>query len=181
MIIAKLHSPDASATEQLLRNSQIAAPRLSLGKATLRAENILGSMTLSLAKTTCWVRDASVINGNGADEARWPLAAHLGEGTLRFQTHAVMRKYPLVERTSWVNLKENCRSGAPNGGLMSNSVLSQTAPIGGSETPYRLSPWGVHAQADPDKLGLRQDAASMHWAGQRMFLYTICFHIGRPC
>ena len=41
-----------------------------------------------------------------AGVARWPLAAHLGEGKLLFQTPAVLRKYPLVEKTSGDNLEE---------------------------------------------------------------------------
>ena len=36
--------------------------------------------------------------GKRAGVARLPLAAYLGEGTLLFQTLAVLRKYPLVEK-----------------------------------------------------------------------------------
>ena len=46
------------------------------------------------------------MTGRRAGVARLPLAAHLGEGKLLFQTHAVLRKYPLVEKTSGDNLEE---------------------------------------------------------------------------
>ena len=58
-------------------------------------------------KITCWDRVASGITDKRAGVARWPLAAHLGEGKLLFQTPAVLQKYPLVEKTSGDNLKEN--------------------------------------------------------------------------
>ena len=41
-----------------------------------------GLTTWSKAKTTCWDRVASGITGKRAGVARWPLAAHLGEGKL---------------------------------------------------------------------------------------------------
>ena len=35
------------------------------------------------------------------------MTVHLGEGKLLFQTPTFLRKYPLVEKTSGDNLKEN--------------------------------------------------------------------------
>ena len=58
------------------------------------------------------------------------------EGKLWFQSPAVLRKYPLVEKTSGDNLKE--KSGVdPLNIYMSNSDLSPAAPIGGREPPYK--------------------------------------------
>ena len=56
--------------------------------------------------TTCWDKVDSGITGELVGEARKPLAAHLGEGKLLFKTPAVLRKYPLVEKTSGNNLEE---------------------------------------------------------------------------
>ena len=53
------------------------------------------------------------------------------------------------------------KSGAPKGGLMLNSDLSPAAPQGGREPPQK-NLCGVHAQAGPDKLGLRLDIAAIH-------------------
>ena len=55
-------------------------------------------------------RIASGVSGKRAGEALWPLAAHLGEGKLLYQSLAVLREYPLVEMTSGDNLEE--KSGA---------------------------------------------------------------------
>ena len=44
---------------------------------------------------------------------------------------------------------------------MSNSDLSLAAPIG-EENPLQIKPFGVHAQAGPNKLCLRPDAATIH-------------------
>ena len=46
------------------------------------------------------------MTGKRAGVARWPLAAHLGEENLLLQTPAVLRKYPLVDKTSGDNLEE---------------------------------------------------------------------------
>ena len=46
------------------------------------------------------------ITGKRACVARKPWADHIGEGKLLFQTPAVWRKYPLVEKTSGYNLEE---------------------------------------------------------------------------
>ena len=53
-------------------------------------------------------------------------------------------------------------SGAPKGGLMLNSDLSPAAPQRGRKPLTEKNPCGVHAQAGPDKLGLRQDIAAIH-------------------
>ena len=44
---------------------------------------------------------------------------------------------------------------------MLNSDLSPVVPQGGREPPTE-KPCGVHAQAGPNKLGLRQDIATIH-------------------
>ena len=62
-------------TEQLQTNPAVAAPCLSTGKSTRRAVTKMGSN-----------RIASGITGKRAGEARSPLAGHLGEGKLSFQT-----------------------------------------------------------------------------------------------
>ena len=64
-----------------------------------------------------------------------------------------------VERK--LRLTKKIRCGAPKGGLMLNSDLSQAAPQGGREPPQK-NLCGVHAQAAPDKLGLRLDIAAIH-------------------
>ena len=83
-------------------------------------------------KITCWDRVASCITGKRAGEAQQSLATHLGEGKLLFQTSALLRKHPLVEKTSGDNLEEN-QEWSPKGGLTSNSGLSQSAHLGGSK------------------------------------------------
>ena len=76
--------------------------------------------------------------GKRAGVARWPLAAHLGEGKLLFKTPAVMLKYPLVENTS-VDNKGKIWRGATSGGLMLNSDLSPATPHGGQENPTDMT------------------------------------------
>ena len=85
-------------------------------------------------KTTWWDRIASGITGNRSGEARLPLAAHLVEGKLLFQTPTVLLKYPLIEKTKTLPRGE-IRDGAPKGLLMSNSGLSPAAPIVGRKLP----------------------------------------------
>ena len=108
----------------------------------------LGLPTWSWAKTTCWDRVASGITGKRSGEARYPLAAHLGEGKLGIQSPAVLQKYPHVKRRREITLRSNYGE-ASNGGLMSNSGHSSAALIGGREPLDIRSPCGVHAQAGP--------------------------------
>ena len=70
-------------------------------------------------------------------------------------------------------------SGAQKGSLMTNSGISQAAPIW-EGNPLQMKMCGVHTHASPDKLGLWQDTATIHWAGCRKLLYAIGFLSGRP-
>ena len=63
-------------------------------------------MTWSYVKTTMLNRLASSLSGNRTVEARWCLAAHLEDGKHSFQTAAVLRIYPLVEKISGNGFQE---------------------------------------------------------------------------
>ena len=60
---------------------------------------------------------------------------------------------------------------------MLNSDLSPVAPKGGREPPQK-NPCGFYAQAGPDKLGLRQDIATIRWVGRRKLFCAIEFLSG---
>ena len=89
-------SPDASVVHasgsgQLQANPPVAGPRLSPGKLTRRATTTMGSIDLLTGEDLLLGPSYQQYNWLRAGEARWPLADHLGEGKLRFQTLAVLK------------------------------------------------------------------------------------------
>ena len=100
----------ASGSAQLQANPHAAGPWLSPGKPTQRAITTMGSNDLVVGEDHIWDRVASGITDKvWSGVARYPLAAHLGEVKLLFQTPVVLRKYPLVEMTSGDNLEDKSR------------------------------------------------------------------------
>ena len=106
-VVVRGLTPPLSSTLALERCRQIHMWRVrgfTLGSPPEGRYQRWGLANWSYAKTTCWDRVASGIAGKLAGLDRWPLAAHLGEGKLSFQTPAVLLGYPLVEKTSGEDL-----------------------------------------------------------------------------